>query len=343
MAKKKGGLGGKGLNALLKADEATEQNNIENNEPNNMGVQKVSMSKIVPNPDQPRKVFDEENIRGLAESIESNGLINPLTLRLKDGEYQIISGERRFRALKSLGRELAEAIVLDVGDERMLEITLVENIQRADLNAIEIAQSYRKLMDDFNITHDEIAKRVGKSRSTVTNSMRILELSEDIRNLIVQNKISEGHARVLLREKDEDMRRLLAAEVIEKGLSVRDLENLFKENNENSSDTAADGQSRYEIDADGLTSDESTDDTSDSEQKGEAANIVVKDANHRKIENDLEKIFATKVNLVSKDFKTGKIIIEYYSPEDLIRIIDILEKDALSNCDGQSKAGVIHY
>ncbi len=336
---KKRGLG-KGLDALLKSDENKEQVLAEQ-QPNNMGVQKVEMSKIVPNPDQPRKVFDEEHIRGLAESIESNGLINPLTLRLKDGEYQIISGERRFRALKSLGRELAEAIVLDVGDERMLEITLVENIQRADLNAIEIAQSYRKLMDDFNITHDEIAKRVGKSRSTVTNSMRILELSEDIRALIIQEKISEGHGRVLLREKDEDMRRLLAAEVVEKSLSVRDLENLFKENNGNGVN-AENGE-----DSEQTASEDSSENNSENgenkEHGGETPNVQVKDANHRKIENDLEKIFATKVNLVSKDYKAGKIVIEYYSPEDLMRIIDILEKDALSNRDTLSKTEVIHY
>ncbi len=339
MAKKKGGLGGKGLNALLKADEGIEQNSIENNEPNNLGIQKVELAKIIPNPDQPRKVFDEEHIRGLAESIESNGLINPLTLRLKDGQYQIISGERRFRALKSLGREFGEAIVLDVGDERMLEITLVENIQRADLNSIEVAQSYRKLIDDFNLTHDEIAKRVGKSRSTITNSMRILELSEDIRALIIADKISEGHARVLLREKDEDMRRLLAAEIIEKNLSVRDLENLFKENSSEIDPNALESGEKGVV----LEAGENALDSDNQGQDKDAQLAPVKDANHRKIENDLEKIFATKVNLVSKDFKAGKIVIEYYSPEDLMRIIDILEKDTLASSDNQSKTGVIHY
>ncbi len=336
MAKKRGGLGGRGVNALLKADEAMDQSGEQ--EQNNLGIQKVDMSKIVPNPDQPRVVFDEDEIGGLAASIESNGLINPLTLRLKDGEYQIISGERRFRALKSLGREFAEAIVLDVGDERMLEITLVENIQRADLNAIEIAQSYKKLLDDFNITHEEIAKRVGKSRSTVTNSMRILELSKDIRDLIVIGKISEGHARVLLREKDEDMRRLYAMEIIDKSLSVRELENMFKEDSNSSDSGASEGEESGEVDFDSEN------------QNGEIQakiidnqNVQMKDANHRKIENDLEKIFATKVNLVSKDSKAGKIVIEYYSPEDLMRIIDILEKDRLSLKDGQGKTEIIDY
>ncbi len=330
---KKRGLGGKGLNALLKADEAVVEQH------SNLGIQKVELAKIIPNPDQPRVVFDEDEILGLAESIESNGLINPLTLRLKDGQYQIISGERRFRALKTLEREFAEAIVLDVGDERMLEITLVENIQRADLNSIEVALSYRKLLDDFNITHDEIAKRVGKSRSTITNSLRILELSEDIRNLIVVGKISEGHARVLLREKDEDKRRLLVADIIEKGLSVRELENLFKENG---GDENADSDNTQDV-VDDIENTENNNDSQSKEKTAEMQLPQTKDANHRKIEDDLEKIFATKVNLVSKDFKTGKIVIEYYSPEDLIRIIDILERDMLASNDGQAKPEVIHY
>ncbi len=296
---KKRGLG-KGLDALLKSDKE----NIINNDKEirksldevhtTVGVSKILLSKIKPNPDQPRKVFNDNEIKELAETIKSNGLINPLTLRCKDNEYQLVSGERRFRALQSLGMEEADAIVIEVADEKMLEITLIENIQRADLNAVEIALSYRKLIDDFKIKHDDLAKRIGRNRSTVTNSMRILELSDSIKQLIIEEKISEGHARALLSEKDEIRRERLAIEIVEKSLSVRDIENIVKIKDKNI----------YK----------------DNEAKPN-------DPNLKKIENDLEKIFATKVNVVDKNGQSGKIVIEYYSSDDLIRIIDILEKD----------------
>ncbi len=258
----------------------------------------IDASLIDVNPDQPRKVFNEEEIQGLAKSIKENGLINPITLREKNGKYQIISGERRFRALKFLNADKVPALVLkNIADSKMLELTLVENIQRADLNAIEIARSYKKLIYDLNIKQEELANRVGKSRSTISNSMRILELSENIQNLILESKITEGHARAILSLTFENEREDFAKEIIEKGYSVRECEKIVKERKNNIS--------------------------SDMQIKN---NDKKKDPNIRKLENDLEKIFSTKVNIIDKNGQEGKIIIEYYSSDDLSRIMDMLEK-----------------
>ena len=184
----------------------------------------------------------------------------------------------------------------------MLELTLVENIQRADLNAIEIARSYEKLIFDLNIKQEELALRVGKSRSTISNSMRILDLSENIQNLILESKITEGHARAILSLNDENEREEFAKEIIEKGYSVRECERIVKERKNNNTNEN-NNQENSEINKDNK-----------------------KDPNIKKLENDLEKIFSTKVNVIDKNGKEGKIVIEYYSSDDLSRIMDMLEK-----------------
>ena len=254
------------------------------------------------NPDQPRKIFDESEIKGLAESIKENGLINPITLREKDGKYQIISGERRFRAFKFLERNKVPALVLkNIADSKMLELTLVENIQRADLNPIEIARSFKKLIYDLNIKQEELAKRVGKSRSAVSNSMRILDLSENIQNLILEGKITEGHARAILSLQNERERESFAKLIIEKNYSVRECERIVKEMKEKKESISNEKETRK------------------------------KDPNIKKLENDLEKIFSTKVNVIDKNGKEGKIVIEYYSADDLSRIMDILDNINLEN------------
>lgn len=298
---RKGGLGGQGMNALIKSADSEIRKAAEEAEKN--GVLEIDVSLIDVNPDQPRKVFNEEEIQGLAESIKENGLINPITLREKDGKYQIISGERRFRAFKFLNRSKVPALVLqNIADSKMLELTLVENIQRADLNAIEIARSYKKLIFDLNIKQEELALRVGKSRSTISNSMRILDLSENIQNLILESKITEGHARAILSLNDENEREEFAKEIIEKGYSVRECERIVKERKNNNTNEN-NNQENSEINKDNK-----------------------KDPNIKKLENDLEKIFSTKVNVIDKNGKEGKIVIEYYSSDDLSRIMDMLEK-----------------
>ena len=301
---RKGGLGGQGLNALIKSTDNEIRTSAE--EAEKRGVLEIDVSLIDVNPDQPRKVFNEEEIQGLAESIRENGLINPITLREKDGQYQIISGERRFRAFKFLNRGKVPALVLEnIADSKMLELTLVENIQRADLNAIEIARSYKKLIYDLNIKQEELANRVGKSRSTISNSMRILDLSENIQNLILESKITEGHARAILSLEDENQREEFAKEIIENGYSVRECEKIVKERKNNNS--VQDNQEA-----------ENNNESIKKEKK--------KDPNIRQLENDLEKIFSTKVNVLDKNGKEGKIVIEYYSSDDLSRIMDMLEK-----------------
>lgn len=301
---RKGGLGGQGMNALIKSGDKEIKRAVEEAEKN--GVLEIDVSLIDVNPDQPRKVFNEEEIQGLAESIKENGLINPITLREKDGKYQIISGERRFRAFKFLNRDKVPALVLqNIADSKMLELTLVENIQRADLNAIEVARSYKKLIYDLNIKQEELANRVGKSRSTISNSMRILELSENIQNLILESKITEGHARAILSLADENEREAFAKEIIENGYSVRECEKIVKDKKENNT-----------------TADNENNEKSDNKAKKENK----KDPNIKQLENDLEKIFSTKVNVLDKNGKEGKIVIEYYSADDLSRIMDMLEK-----------------
>ena len=305
---RKGGLGGQGLSALIKSTDNEIRTAAE--EAEKRGVLEIDVSLIDVNPDQPRKVFNEEEIQGLAESIKENGLINPITLREKDGKYQIISGERRFRAFKFLNRDRVPALVLEnIADSKMLELTLVENIQRADLNAIEVARSYKKLIYDLNIKQEELANRVGKSRSTISNSMRILDLSENIQNLVLESKITEGHARTILSLDDENEREEFAKEIVEKGYSVRECERIVKERKNNISN-----------DSNSNNSEENT------ENQNEIKKENKKDPNIKRLENDLEKIFSTKVNVVDKNGKEGKIVIEYYSSDDLSRIMDMLEK-----------------
>lgn len=302
---RKGGLGGQGMNALIKSADSEIRKVAEDAE--KRGVLEVDISLIDVNPDQPRKIFNEEEIQGLAESIRENGLINPITLREKDGQYQIISGERRFRAFKFLNRDKVPALVLEnIDDSKMLELTLVENIQRADLNAIEIARSYKKLIYDLNIKQEELANRVGKSRSTISNSMRILDLSENIQNLILESKITEGHARAILSLTDENEREAFAKEIIENGYSVRECEKIVKERKNDNNQ-------------------QENQENTENNQKDNKKEIK-KDPNIRQLENDLEKIFSTKVNVIDKNGKEGKIVIEYYSSDDLSRIMDMLEK-----------------
>ncbi len=183
----------------------------------------------------------------------------------------------------------------------MLELTLIENIQRADLNPIEIALSYKKLIYDLDIKQEELALRVGKNRSTIANSMRILDLSQNIQNLILESKITEGHARTILSLNDENEREIFAKEIAENGYSVRECERIVKERKNNIS--AANTENQNEIKKDNK-----------------------KDPNIRQLENDLEKIFSTKVNVIDKNGKEGRIVIEYYSSDDLSRIMDMLEK-----------------
>ena len=223
---KKFGLG-KGLNALIPEDTilSTLDTKVEkaSDIKENVSIL-IDINLIKSNEDQPRKSFDDEKILELAESIKSNGIIQPLVLKKVDDEYIIVAGERRWRAAKSIGLKEVPAIVMNLTEKQILEISLIENIQREDLNSIEEALAYKRLINDFNLTQEELSKRIGKSRVTITNTLRLLNLSEDVQQYIIEGVISEGHGRALLGITDSKVQCELAQNVIDDKLSVRELE-----------------------------------------------------------------------------------------------------------------------
>ena len=271
---------GKGLGALI-PDEINEDNE---------GKLMISLNKIKSNIDQPRKSFDNEKIAELAESIKNHGIIQPLILKENDGGYIIVAGERRWRAAKMVGLKEVPAIVMDLTEKQVLEISLIENIQRQDLNPIEEALAYKKLLSDFDLTQEELSKRIGKSRTAITNTIRLINLDSRVQQYVIDGIISEGHGRALLSLEDGDLQYIYSQKVIDEKLSVRELEKLIRNIS--------------------LKSERS--------EKKEELNPYYKDVRDR-----LQNYFGTKVNLSSKKNK-GKIEIEYYSEEDLQRILDII-------------------
>ncbi len=290
---KKFGLG-KGLNALIPEDTilGTLDTKVEKAKyiKKNSSIL-IDINLIKSNEDQPRKSFDDEKILELAESIKSNGIIQPLVLKKVDDEYIIVAGERRWRAAKSIGLKEVPAIVMNLTEKQILEISLIENIQREDLNSIEEALAYKKLINDFNLTQEELSKRIGKSRVTITNTLRLLNLSEDVQQYIIEGVISEGHGRALLGITDSKVQCELAQNVIDDKLSVRELELLIRKLK-----------------------------TSPTRAKSKAAN---ENPYYKDVTYKLENYFGTKVNITNKNNK-GKIEIEYYSEEDLQRILEII-------------------
>ena len=286
---KKFGLG-KGLGALI------SENEENTNESGNKLF--IPLNKIKNNAEQPRKSFDNEKIAELAESIKNHGIIQPLILMKENDDYVIIAGERRWRAAKMVGLKEVPAIIMDVTDKEVLEISLIENIQRQDLNPIEEALAYKKLIDNFNFTQEELSKRIGKSRTAITNCMRLMNLDDRVKEYIIQGVLSEGHGRALLAIDDGDLQYAIAQKVIDESLSVRELERLIKK--------------VYATDKKKKNDDDKVDN-----------NIYYKN-----IEEKLQSYFGTKINLSHKKYK-GKIEIEYYSEEDLQRILDMMNIDAM--------------
>lgn len=283
---KKYGLG-KGLNALIPNE--IKDKDTEDKKENNSANRLISLNKIVNDFEQPRKFFDNKNIAELAESIKNYGILQPLLLR-KDGEkYIIVAGERRWRAAKMLNLKEVPANVIDLNDKEVLEVSLIENIQRQDLNPIEEALAYRKLIEEFSLTQKELSERIGKSRVAITNTMRLVNLDERVQQYLIESVISEGHGRVLLSIEDKDLQYELSQKVIDEKLSVRELEKhiklMFRDKKE---------------------------------KKEVKINPYIKD-----IEDRLQDYFSTKVNINSKS-KKGKIEIEYYSDDDLNRILELM-------------------
>ena len=285
---KKFGLG-KGLNALIPEDTVILE---PKKGKDNNGYSLIDINLIKSNESQPRKSFDDEKIMELAESIKSNGIIQPLILRKDKDEYIIVAGERRWRAAKYIGIKEIPSVIMDLTEKQILEISLIENIQREDLNSIEEAIAYKKLISDFDLTQEQLSKRIGKSRVAITNTMRLLNLSEDVQQYIIEGVISEGHGRALLAITDSKLQCELAQNVIDDKLSVRELEFLIRKLKTKS-------------------------EPSKSKAKKET------NPYYKEVIEKLENYFGTKVNVTNKNNK-GKIEIEYYSEEDLQRILEII-------------------
>ena len=214
---------GRGLGALL--GESALQDPMETG-----GVTTLSIHKVEPNPLQPRKVFDEEELQALADSIEKHGLIQPLTVRqLENGYYQIIAGERRWRASRMAGLSEVPVVVLEADDRKAMELALIENLQRQDLNPVEEALGYQSLIEDYSLTQEQVAQQVGKSRPAVANALRLLQLQEDVLQLVETGILSAGHARALLQLKDQRLQKIAAQKITALDLSVRQTERLCKQ------------------------------------------------------------------------------------------------------------------
>ena len=295
MGAPKKGLGSKGLGleALLN-NKMTELNEktVET------GVFEVDIDKVEPNKNQPRKRFEETALEELAESIKEHGVLQPIILKKIDSGYEIIAGERRWRASKIAGMKKIPAIVKKIDELKAFETALVENLQREGLNPMEEAKSYKRLIEEFSLSQEEAGKKVGKSRSVVANAMRLLNLDEWVQNFVSENKLTNGHGRALLGITDKDVQFELAEKIIEEELSVRETESLVKKISENKNKKFS--------------------------EKEESQSKKFKTDNYKYIENDLKSIFGTKVKLSNKKNK-GKIEIEYYSDEDLDRLISLIK------------------
>ncbi|MBF0345054.1 MAG: ParB/RepB/Spo0J family partition protein [Nitrospirae bacterium] len=280
---------GRGLDALLPS-EGDE-------------ILQVETQRIFPNPNQPRKSFDEEALKQLAASVSEKGILQPIIVsRNGDGTFSLIAGERRWRAAHISGLNKVPCIVRDTKQDDSLEISLIENIQREDLNPIETAKAFQKLIDDFNLKQEEVAVKVGKERATVANYLRLLNLPSEIQDMVSQNKLSMGHARALLSVNDAQLQLEIAKNVIENNLSVRETEALSRPQ---LSSLSTDGEQKVE--------------TGKQEKKE-----TPKDPHISDIEQELIKTLGTKVKINHKG-KKGKIEIEYYSLDELNRLIDILK------------------
>lgn len=294
---KKTGLG-RGLDALFSVDSFEEEvkEEVVVQQPqfdNSEIIHKIKISEIEPNKDQPRRTFNSESIDELSESIKKYGVIQPIIVTKKDNFYEIIAGERRWRASKKAGLLEMPCIIREDEERQNKEIALIENIQREDLNPIEKARSFRTLMDEYGMTQQQLAETIGISRSALANTVRLLNLDPRVIDLALQGKLTEGHCRSLMSFEDGDKQFKLAQQIIENGDSVREIERKAK--NKNSAKLQASiGNTQYE-------------------------------AIYKDIENKFQGFFGTKVKL-NAGKKKGKIIIEYMSNEDLERIMELLEK-----------------
>lgn len=284
MAKIKPGLG-RGLDLLIPADDENEDSKDS---------VLLNISEIEPNRDQPRKKFSEESLKELARSIEKHGVIQPIIVIKKDDYYEIVAGERRWRAARMAGLSEIPALIREYSDREISEIALIENIQREDLTPIEEAKAYKALIEEYGITQEELSGRVAKSRAAIANSMRLLKLDEEVQNMLAEGIISAGHARALLvLEKNSDQIKA-AQEIIKNSLSVRDTEKLVK------------NWGKIPV--------------------REGKKLPENDFVYRDLEEKMTESLGTKVKIANKADKTGKIEIEYFSDDELERIFKVIKK-----------------
>lgn len=302
---------GRGLNSLIPTGEDEEvkepQKKTSTKKPTQETVKEVvkevvkkveptvNINRIEPNKNQPRKHFDEDSLAELADSIRQYGIVEPLVVAKRKGYYELIAGERRWRAARMAGLKEVPVVIKDYTEQQIVEIALIENIQRQDLNPIEEAHAYARLIDEFNLKQDEVAERVSKSRTTITNSLRLLKLTEDVQQMLIDDMLTTGHVRVLISIEDPELQYETAVHIFDKKLSVRETESYVKKllSNKPKRETAATDEKDYSF-------------------------------LYNEIEEKLKNILGTKTTIKAKNNNKGKIEIEYYSVEDLDRITTLL-------------------
>lgn len=282
---------GKGLDTLIPSSlNDSFKKDSKEKESSKSGETTLKLSLIEPNREQPRKNFDEDSLMELAESIKQFGVLQPIVVQDRKNYYEIIAGERRWRAAKIAGLKEVPVIIKNLSDQEIVEISLIENIQRENLNPIEEAQAYKRLLTEFNLKQDEVAERVSKSRTAVTNSMRLLKLSDEVQQMVIDEMISTGHARALLAIENLEEQYTIAQKIFDEKLSVREVEKLVKNLNKPEKPKKEENQSLKAI--------------------------------YQDIEEKLKQRFGTKVSINSKENGAGKVEIEFYNHEDLDRLME---------------------
>lgn len=287
---------GKGLDSMIPKKISKEPMKSSSKEVSKENMSRETMIKITdiePNREQPRRKFNEDSLQELADSIKQYGVLQALLLQKKGKSYEIIAGERRWRAARMAGLKEVPAIVKDYSSQEVIEIALIENIQREDLNPIEEAMAYQKLISEYKLKQDELAERISKSRTAITNSMRLLKLCPKVQEMLIEEMISSGHARALIPIEDAKEQEIVAQKVFDEKMSVRETEALVRKLQKEPKEPK--------------------------EKKTDKMELFYKD-----LEEKIKNVMGTKVSIQKKSKKKGKIEIEYYSPEDLERIIELL-------------------
>ena len=279
---------GKGLDSMIPEKKTKAEINADADN----SLVEVKISEIDPNIGQPRKKFDEDELLELAESIKIHGVIQPIIVTKRGKRYEIIAGERRWRASKLAGLTKIPAVIREYTDKEIMEVSLIENIQRQDLNPIEEAVAFKNLIDEYKMKQDDLAERVSKSRSAITNALRLLKLDDKVKAMLAEGLISTGHARALLAVEDKNKQQILATRIFDEKLSVRETEKLVKQILENK----------------------------ESKKEKKSSEKLI----YKKLEDSLKSIIGSKVSIKSKDNGKGKIEIDYYSIEELDRITELL-------------------